>query len=62
MTGAGVPLAPSVRGQMAVYMANADWRCGALAHALATDKGLPCPNCRLTVGDYVRALDCVVWP
>lgn len=62
MTATGVHLAPSLRGLMAVAMANADFRCGCLAHAEAMDKGYPCPSCHLALGDYVRALDVVVWP
>lgn len=57
----GQPLAPSVRGQIAVYLAGADTRCYSMDHAAIVEGGF-CPHCRLTLGDYVRALDVVTWP
>jgi hypothetical protein len=61
-TRAGVPLAPSLRGVMGHYMAIADFRCGYPGHADAMAHDALCPGCRLTLGDYVRALDVVTWP
>lgn len=63
-----MPVSPSIRGTMAVYMANADFRCpgtpinGVDIHARAMETNTACPLCKLTLGDYVRALDVVVWP
>ena len=62
MTAVGVPVAPSLRGVMAHYMALADFRCGYGGHADAMAHGRVCPGCYLTLGDYVRALDVVTWP
>jgi hypothetical protein len=68
LTAKPVPLSPSVRGQMAVYMAHADFRCpgstihGVDVHANAMAASTPCPLCKRELGDYVRALDVVAWP
>lgn len=55
------PLAPSVRGQIAVYLAGADPRCHSIDHA-ATVEGGVCPSCHMSLRDYVSALDVVTWP
>jgi len=55
-------LAPSLRGLMAVAMAQADWRCPGETHGVAMERGHVCPVCHLALGDYVRALDVVKWP
>ena len=57
----GQPLAPSIRGQMAVYLAGADPRCAGIDHGIVSAGGM-CPVCKLSLGDYMRALDSVVWP
>ena len=57
----GQPIAPSVRGQMAIYLAGADPRCAGIDHGTISNNGT-CPVCHLSLADYVRALDVVVWP
>lgn len=56
-----MPVAPSIRGQMASYMALADPRCSWPEHDELIRTG-HCMKCHKEIGEYVRALDVVTWP
>lgn len=57
----GRPLSPSVSGQVAVYLSQADPRCEAENHDLILI-GAVCPSCHLSLTDYRDALGMVEWP
>jgi hypothetical protein len=50
------PIQPSLRRQLATFLALSDPRCMADAEHNAIERGHICPKCHLGIHDYERAI------